>query len=139
MGAPAWAGIIADLNQTTTYIRNAGSFYVLAGSTSYLNTGNCFKDITSGTNGLYDAYSGYDAVTGLGSPQVNSLAAQCVADATALANVTTAKTTTTSGSSGGVHTRYPTRRPFPGGYSYWYGGFWGSGGSYYGYYIYGSK
>jgi uncharacterized protein YjdB len=73
LGTPAWAGIIADLNQNTNYIKNAGSFYALAGGTGYTNAGGCFYDIATGSNG-YNASNGYDMVTGLGSPQGDNLA-----------------------------------------------------------------
>jgi subtilase family serine protease len=96
LGAPAWAGIVADINESTAYIKNAASFYILAGSSSYKNTGNCFNDITRGNNGFYEASTGYDVVTGLGSPQVGNLETQAVADASALSSSAAATTTTTT-------------------------------------------
>jgi subtilase family serine protease len=93
LGAPAWGGIIADLNEDVTYIKNAGSFYILAGSTGYTNTGDCFNDITEGSNGLFRASAGYDAVTGLGSPQGDNLATQALANADTLTSDTTTATT----------------------------------------------
>ncbi len=61
--APLWAGLIALLNQS------AGAplgfvqprLYPLLGSAA-------FRDITSGNNGSYSAGPGWDACTGLGSP-----------------------------------------------------------------------
>lgn len=88
LGAPSWAGIVADLNQNTSYIKNAGSLYTLAGTSSYTDPDDCFNDISSGSNGIFRATKGYDAITGLGSPDVASLASQSSSDATALAAVT---------------------------------------------------
>ncbi len=72
-GAPAWAGIVADLNQDTSSIKNAGTFYSLAGGTGYTNPNNSFFDIVSGSNGN-SATDGYDLATGLGSPSGYNLA-----------------------------------------------------------------
>lgn len=72
LGAPACAGIIADLNEDDTYIQDAGSLYDLAGGTSYTNSYKCFYDIQKGSNG-YNASKGFDMVTGLGSPQCDNI------------------------------------------------------------------
>lgn len=69
--APMWAGYIALVNQQlasnsqppvgflnpTIYQQNVGSSY-----------GTNFHDVTSGTSGSYSAVTGYDLVTGWGSP-----------------------------------------------------------------------
>jgi len=65
--APLWAGLIILINQSTG--KRAGflnqKLYDMAGTSS-------FRDITEGTNGingsLYNAGPGWDACTGLGSP-----------------------------------------------------------------------
>jgi kumamolisin len=71
--APVWAGFCALLNQKRA---NAGlsplgllgpKIYPLAGTTA-------FRDITTGTNGAYNAAAGYDLVTGLGAPRLSTLA-----------------------------------------------------------------
>ncbi|MGC1361718.1 MAG: protease pro-enzyme activation domain-containing protein [Silvibacterium sp.] len=76
--APMWAGYIALVNQQlvangdstigfinpTIYAQNVGS-----GSTTD------FHDITSGTSGSYSAVTGYDLVTGWGSPNSGLIAA----------------------------------------------------------------
>lgn len=73
--APVWAGICALLNEARTAAGKpahgylAPLLYPLAGT-------NCFRDITSGTNGAYQASAGYDQVTGLGSPHVGNLIAR---------------------------------------------------------------
>ncbi|MGC1295112.1 MAG: S53 family serine peptidase [Alloacidobacterium sp.] len=78
--APMWAGFIALVNQQlkangsgdigfinpTIYSENVTSTY-----------GTDFHDITSGTSGSYSAVTGYDLVTGWGSPKaglINTLA-----------------------------------------------------------------
>lgn len=86
LGAPSWAGIVADLNQNSDPIKNAGSLYILAGKTSYRNPGNCFFDITSGPNGRTAAV-GYDEVSGLGTPNCASLNQQTAADTAELSAV----------------------------------------------------
>lgn len=78
LGAPACAGIIADLNEDAEYIKDAGSFYDLAGVTSYSNPYNCFYDIQSGSNSLdgkkgYNAIKGFDLVTGLGTLRCDNI------------------------------------------------------------------
>jgi kumamolisin len=59
--APLWAGLIALANQQNG--RNAG----FANPTLYANP-TALRDITSGNNGAFTARSGWDACTGLGSP-----------------------------------------------------------------------
>lgn len=67
--APVWAGFCALINEAR---HKAGKpplgflnprLYPPAGSAS-------FRDITSGSNGAFDAGPGYDMVTGLGVPNV---------------------------------------------------------------------
>ena len=76
--APMWAGYIALVNQQlaangksaigfinpTIYQQNVGSQYAAD-----------FHDITSGTSGSYSAVTGYDLVTGWGSPNAGLIAA----------------------------------------------------------------
>jgi len=70
--APVWAGICALLNEARS---NAGKpslpflnplIYPLLGTP-------CFRDITSGSNGAYDAGPAYDMVTGVGVPNIKAL------------------------------------------------------------------
>jgi len=69
--APRWAGFTALINQqavaagksTMGFVNPA--VYALGESSSY---GSDFHDITSGSNGTYSAGTGYDLVTGWGSP-----------------------------------------------------------------------
>ena len=61
--APLWAGLIALLNQALG--RSAG-FLQPQLYTSTVEAG--FNDITQGDNGSYQAASGWDPCTGLGSP-----------------------------------------------------------------------
>jgi subtilase family serine protease len=76
--APMWAGYMALVNQQlvanssstigflnpTIYQQNVGSQYAAN-----------FHDITSGTSGSYSAVTGYDLVTGWGSPNAGLIAA----------------------------------------------------------------
>jgi subtilase family serine protease len=73
--APQWAGITAMANQlavsagkSTLGFLNPAIYHVGIG-TSYDND---FHDITSGSNGKYSAVTGYDLVTGWGSPDATN-------------------------------------------------------------------
>jgi kumamolisin len=59
--APLWAGLIAVINQSTG--KSAG----FINPQLYQSPGS-LRDITQGNNGDYDATVGWDACTGLGSP-----------------------------------------------------------------------
>jgi kumamolisin len=65
--APLWAGLIARLNQL------AGKSSGYLNPMLYQNTGS-LRDITQGNNGGYAAAPGWDACTGLGSPNGSALA-----------------------------------------------------------------
>ncbi|HEV8002936.1 MAG TPA: S53 family peptidase [Planctomycetaceae bacterium] len=69
-GAPQWASLIAITNQGRT-IQGQGTLSN-APSMIYTLPASDFHDITSGSNGI-SATSGYDLVTGRGSPVVNSV------------------------------------------------------------------
>jgi len=70
--APIWAGFCALINQS-----RANSEKELLSSLNpqiyRLMGGSCFRDILSGSNGAYQAGSGYDLVTGLGVPDLQQL------------------------------------------------------------------
>lgn len=62
--APMWAGLIALLNQklqTRIGFINPSLYEV--------DQAVCFRNITSGNNGAYSATSGWNPVSGLGSPK----------------------------------------------------------------------
>jgi kumamolisin len=65
--APLWAGLIARLNELN------GKPLGFINPALYANP-SALRDITSGTNGAYTAGAGWDACTGLGSPNGASLA-----------------------------------------------------------------
>jgi kumamolisin len=68
--APLVAGLVARLNQ------KLGAPLGFAQPALYQQLGtSAFRDITSGTNGSYQAGPGWDACTGLGSPDGTALAA----------------------------------------------------------------
>lgn len=62
--APLWAGLIAVLNKSLG--KNLGWFHPQLYGT--LTQYKALHDITSGSNGAYHAQAGWDACTGLGSP-----------------------------------------------------------------------
>lgn len=65
--APLWAALIALINQ------QRGSNLGFINPTLYQNAENGFNDITQGSNGSYSAGPGWDACTGLGSPNGQQL------------------------------------------------------------------
>ncbi|GAC1472114.1 MAG: hypothetical protein PVSMB7_24500 [Chloroflexota bacterium] len=77
LASPLWAGMAAIVNQ---YLGAHGKPYLgFLNPTLYrLATNNQpyapFHDITSGTNGKYNAHAGWDAVTGLGTPNLWNVA-----------------------------------------------------------------
>ncbi|HET8980139.1 MAG TPA: S53 family peptidase [Solirubrobacteraceae bacterium] len=72
--APLWAGLIARLNQQL----GAPVGFVQPRLYPLLGT-SAFHDITQGDNGSYDAGPGWDACTGLGSPDGAALASALAA------------------------------------------------------------
>ena len=82
--APLWAGLIALANAANG--QNAG----FVNPTLYSDP-KAFRDITSGNNGAFSASPGWDACTGLGSPNGAAIVAAL------------APSTTKSGNSGGEH------------------------------------
>lgn len=66
--APLWAGLLALINQSLG--NNVGYVNPLLYAA---NAKGGFHDITSGTNGNYSAGPGWDACTGLGSPNGTAL------------------------------------------------------------------
>jgi kumamolisin len=66
--APLWAALVARLNQL------AGTPLGFVNPLLYANA-SALRDITSGTNGAYTAGPGWDACTGLGTPDGAKLAA----------------------------------------------------------------
>lgn len=66
--APLWAGLLARINQSLG--KNVGYVNPLLYAAKSTAT---FHDITSGTNGDYSAARGWDACTGLGSPDGTAL------------------------------------------------------------------
>lgn len=65
--APLWAGLIALINEQT---KKAAGFI---NPTLYQTVAGAFHDITTGNNGAYTAKAGWDACTGLGSPNGQAL------------------------------------------------------------------
>jgi hypothetical protein len=69
--APRWAGLMALANQQAV-INGPPRIGFLAPQTTEIGVGGkystTFHDITSGSNGTFSAVTGYDLVTGMGSP-----------------------------------------------------------------------
>lgn len=66
--APLWAALVARINQALG--QALGDPHTLL-----YTQGDAFRDITEGDNGAYDAGPGWDACTGLGSPDGEALLA----------------------------------------------------------------
>jgi subtilase family serine protease len=77
LGSPSVAGVIALLNQNRganyTSFDAISKLYSVAGTAGSTGYTTNFNDVKSGSNGGYSAKTGYDLVTGLGSPKVNNL------------------------------------------------------------------
>lgn len=75
LACPVWAAVAAIINQARAAagLGNIGllnpHLYPIAGTSA-------FNDITSGTNGAYNAGPGYDLCSGIGSPNVANLIAE---------------------------------------------------------------
>jgi hypothetical protein len=74
LATPMWGGLIAIANQGRSLLGESS----LNGATQTLPTlyqlpSSDFHDITTGSNGTYSAGTGYDLVTGLGTPIANLL------------------------------------------------------------------
>ena len=106
-GAPQWAALIAIADQGLA-LSGEGTLSN-AQATLYTLPSSDFHNITSGSNGS-DAMSGYNLVTGRGSPVANSiieaLSGQNTATSPAAVTATTATTTTSSTST--THSNPPT-------------------------------
>lgn len=72
--APTWAGFCALMNAAR--VKAGKPTLPFLPPLLYSTQGRkCFRDITSGSNGTYDATAGHDLVTGLGVPNVAALLA----------------------------------------------------------------
>ena len=70
--APVWAGICALINDAR--VKSGKSRIGFLPPLIYGSIGtNRFRDITSGKNGAYTAASGYDRVTGIGTPNIRNI------------------------------------------------------------------
>jgi kumamolisin len=69
--APVWAAFCALINQAR--IEAGKTALAFLGPQLYPLAGSCFRDIRSGSNGVYHATAGYDLVTGLGVPEMAEL------------------------------------------------------------------
>jgi kumamolisin len=70
--APVWAGFCALINEARVRAKKKTLPFLNPLLYPLLGT-PCFRDITQGNNGAYDAGPGYDMVTGLGVPNVAKL------------------------------------------------------------------
>ena len=65
-GAPQWAALIAIANANRGSSLTGAELGIYTQAVAHYSTS--FRDITSGSNGTFKATTGYDNVTGLGSP-----------------------------------------------------------------------
>jgi subtilase family serine protease len=75
LSAPAWGALIALANQLRTQPLSStqalNAIYSTAGQSGSTGYTTDFHDIITGSNGGYFAASGYDLVTGIGSPEAS--------------------------------------------------------------------
>lgn len=120
LASPLWAGMLADINQ---YLAAQGkpaagflapTLYNLANSSEPYPE---YHDVTSGTNGSYNAGTGWDAVTGWGSTDSYNLAEDMAGAgaATATPTATPAATSTPAATAtpGATSTPAPTATATP--------------------------
>ncbi len=75
-GAPQWAALSAIVNgerSSPVSSTSHGTSTLVYGAATGTNYANNFRDIVSGNNGGFSATTGYDLVTGVGSPLSNNL------------------------------------------------------------------
>jgi len=68
-GAPQWAALAALVNATRS--EPVGIWHTALYSMASSNYSGFYRDIIAGSNGAFNAISGYDFVTGLGRPAAN--------------------------------------------------------------------
>jgi kumamolisin len=73
--APVWAGFCALINESRAKAGKPALSFLNPQIYPLLGT-SCFRDITNGTNGAYDAGPGFDLVTGIGVPDIKALLAK---------------------------------------------------------------
>ena len=74
--APQWAALIALANQGRAAVNRPPLANAIADM--YAAPVSDFNDVTIGSNGAHAAHTGYDLVTGLGSPIANKLIADLI-------------------------------------------------------------
>jgi subtilase family serine protease len=82
LAAPAWAGLVALADQGRTAVGTpsfSSSSGALAQGALYSLPASDFNTISSGTNGQYTVSTGYNMVTGLGTPVANLLVPAMIA------------------------------------------------------------
>jgi hypothetical protein len=102
-GAPQWSALVAIADQgrgSQGPLASSGTLnalYQMLNSSSYStpNTGY-FHDITSGSNNDYSAGTGYDLVTGIGSPQAQNVVSYLLGVSATVTPLTTALSTSGS-------------------------------------------
>ncbi len=78
LAAPIVAGLVARINSARLAAGKTPLGLMNSRIYSLIGTGN-FRDITSGSNGGYSAVTGYDRVTGIGTPKLGTLLPTLVA------------------------------------------------------------
>jgi subtilase family serine protease len=102
-GAPQWAALVARADQGRSL--QGQTSLANAQAAVYTLNASAFHDITSGSNGAYSAKTGFDLVTGLGSPKANVVISGLIAAASSSSTTasSSAPTNSTSGASRSHH------------------------------------
>ena len=95
--APAWAGLVAIADQGLASVGSGTLTTSTLLNELYSLPTSDFNDVTGGFNG-YSATTGYDLVTGLGSPKANLVVAGLIADAVGTSSGTSSSGSSTSNS-----------------------------------------
>lgn len=73
LSSPSLAGVVALIDQSLGHSLDSYDFLTDLYSATSTGYDTDYHDITSGSNGSYNAQSGYDLVTGIGTPKVDKL------------------------------------------------------------------
>ena len=95
LASPLWAGMTADMNQYVGRSLGLLNPYLYSIYSDKAEYATAFNQITFGYNGAYQSGPGYNLVTGLGSPNLPTLAADIKAQAQGI-QITVSTTTGTS-------------------------------------------
>lgn len=108
LGTPCWSALLAvrasgGNSETNTF--QTSLYQAVSSSTNTYST--LLRDIVQGTNGIYSAVTGYDLVSGLGSPRANNIVLLAAASSTNTTSTSTMLATSSTKTSPLTKTTLP--------------------------------